>query len=824
MDRINFYQLLELPINPPEDDFQAIDIAITKKQTAWSRLRNHPTKGIQARHNISLLPEIRRVMLDSKLRQEEARAAVEALKKRLKSIFKMVDRHIDLVGSKGQILPEEIERIAARHEIKPQLVEKRVERWQKRRGSPAVIQIQRQLINGKSLSEPELEKIAQQHGIEPGVAKKIHQQLTDQRLAELDDFVNIQVRKGYMTHAEISGLAAVFPFDEGEILRRIRCPIKKSAKKTETEANRIDSTVEQVIQENLKVVGQDSLYSFLGLFPGANLEALQNKAMAKENEIRKIAQKDAVLTASGVLVGQCITLFKSDESRYAYDVSRARLLLNNLNADIDLAVTGKSMTREQYDYLVRQAIRFGTLPEVAQKHIRDYCRSKGWKIVLPKKKINLKRYVRVAVIVLAVVGLGSGTFWFFYYNQQRLENEYLQMRSETGRQPTLEARLAYIQAYQKRQKKQVYIERAQTDIDGLQKQIEHRDLKILTAQKADLARDANYEQITVLIEDFMSRFPHSAHNPTLKKELDQIPGLMDQRDFDRIAALPPAQYTEIASAISAYLREHPQGAHVREVSQISKRIEKPYYQQLTRELQDCETSQAWQKCITLITPYIELYKDSTYALRLRRQRDDYQRNIQGEAILASLRDQAGGPDADPVKLKNNFRVYLEQNPYSPAREMIASELHALQATLNRQDIQAELKRLRGLLSQTKGRFSEKATATAVDKTTGLNWAMIDSRYDVRACMTYAEALDYMQRLQTGGYTDWRLPSVDELRGFYDGHNPFRSNSAQWYWSADKIRRYSGGWIVSVDVVAPSNHSQVSQRNAGECGWVRPVRP
>jgi hypothetical protein len=225
-----------------------------------------------------------------------------------------------------------------------------------------------------------------------------------------------------------------------------------------------------------------------------------------------------------------------------------------------------------------------------------------------------------------------------------------------------------------------------------------------------------------------------------------------------------------------------------------------------------------------MTPYIELYKDSPYALRLRRQKDGYQRNIQGEAILASLRDRAGGPDTDPSRLKNTLSSYLEQNPYSPAREMIESELQALQTTLNRQDIQTELKRLRGLFPQTNGRFSEKTTATALDKTTSLTWAMIDSQYDVRVCLTYGEALDYVQRLRTGGYTDWRLPSVDELKGFYDGDNPFRSSSAEWYWSADKVRRYSGGWIISVDVVAPSNHRRVNQRNAGECGWVRPVRP
>ena len=180
MDRINFYQLLDLPINPPENDVKTIESAIKKKQMAWSRLRNHPTKGIQARHYISLLPEIRKVMTDPKLRQKEAAAAVEELKRKFESVFKAVDRHIDLIGSKGEILPEEIERIASRHDIKPQLVQKRVTRWQKRRGSPVVLKIQHELINGK-MTDQALDKIAEQHGIEPATTRKIHQQLLDQR-------------------------------------------------------------------------------------------------------------------------------------------------------------------------------------------------------------------------------------------------------------------------------------------------------------------------------------------------------------------------------------------------------------------------------------------------------------------------------------------------------------------------------------------------------------------------------------------------------------------------------------------------------------------
>ncbi len=815
--------MLELQINPPESNAETIENTIRKKQSDWSRLRNHPTKGIQARQYISLLPEIRKVMTDSQLRQKEAQAAIEELKKKLEAIFKAVDRHIDLIGCKGEILSEEIERLAAHHEIKPQLVKKRVARWQKRRGSPAVLQIQRKLINGQ-LTDQELEKIAQQNKIDPDTAKKIHQQLTDLRRAQLDEFVNIQVRKGYMTQTEISGLAAIFPFDEGEILRRIRCPIKKTTNKKETEAYQIDSTVEQVILENLRIVGNDSLYSFLGLFPGTSLEALQKKAVAKENQIRKISQKDAILTASGVLVGQCIALFKSDENRYAYDLSRARLLLKKLNRDIDLTVNDNTIQREQYDYLVRQAIRSGTLPEDAQNHIRDYCQSKGWTIVLPKKKRNLKKHFRVIALLLVLFALGGGAFWYFNYGQQRLETEYLRMRSEAGHKKTLESQLAFIQSYRQRQDKQTYIDRAQKDIDALHKRIEYRDLKQLQEKKARHIATQDFEKAGALIEGFMSKHPQSAHNEGLKQELDAIPALIDKRDYDRITTLPPDQYAALASAIELYIGEHSKGAYLQEVKQISRRMAKPYYNQLAKLLKDCEKSKQWHRCIDLSAPYIALYKDSKYAVRLRRKKDDYLRHTQADDILASLRLKAGGPNADPQTLEKTYLTYLDQNPYSPAREIIGTELKTLEKIRNRQDVQAELQRLRRILPKTKGRFVEKASTTVFDNKTRLTWAMIDSNLETRACLTYDDALSYVNRLKTGGYANWRLPTTKELRTFYSGANPFKVKSAEWYWTADKIKRYSGGGgrVVLVDVMDPVNQA-VEQRNANECGWVRAVR-
>ena len=50
-----------------------------------------------------------------------------------------------------------------------------------------------------------------------------------------------------------------------------------------------------------------------------------------------------------------------------------------------------------------------------------------------------------------------------------------------------------------------------------------------------------------------------------------------------------------------------------------------------------------------------------------------------------------------------------------------------------------------------------------DSSTGLVWAANDNGKDV----TWDNALKYCRNLSLAGYSDWRLPSIDELQGIYD---------------------------------------------------------
>ena len=99
-----------------------------------------------------------------------------------------------------------------------------------------------------------------------------------------------------------------------------------------------------------------------------------------------------------------------------------------------------------------------------------------------------------------------------------------------------------------------------------------------------------------------------------------------------------------------------------------------------------------------------------------------------------------------------------------------------------------------------GRFIDNENGTITDTKTNLMWVKTDSYSDLENCLGWDESREYVSRLSTGGYSDWRMPTVKELKSIFeksksnkDGSgNTFRIDpifapgSGYWQWSSEEV--------------------------------------
>lgn len=69
-----------------------------------------------------------------------------------------------------------------------------------------------------------------------------------------------------------------------------------------------------------------------------------------------------------------------------------------------------------------------------------------------------------------------------------------------------------------------------------------------------------------------------------------------------------------------------------------------------------------------------------------------------------------------------------------------------------------------------GRFIAYSNGTVLDTRTNLMWAARDNGSDI----SWANAKSYYENYRGGGYTDWRMPTQDELAGLYDNSKSYKA--------------------------------------------------
>jgi tetratricopeptide (TPR) repeat protein len=264
-----------------------------------------------------------------------------------------------------------------------------------------------------------------------------------------------------------------------------------------------------------------------------------------------------------------------------------------------------------------------------------------------------------------------------------------------------------------------------------------------------------------------------------------------------------------------------------------------------------EAGTDYQQAIGAFTQYLAANPDSTQKKTIETEIAALQAQLRGYQQWTVVRRYATDPSHHVPERIQRLEHYLRDNRSSrhaveaqglinqlqaqgrqSQRQMqIEAQKQEEQARIRRDQEQAARQRQRMLqlqadIEQQLGesqRYRSNGDGTFTDTTTGLKWTLLDSHQALDACADYPAALTYVKALKTGGHSDWRLPSANELATLYKRTPFFPISAFDWYWTS---QAYVRGHHAVADVVTTKSEAVFIRefRSQEACGAVRAVRP
>ena len=310
----------------------------------------------------------------------------------------------------------------------------------------------------------------------------------------------------------------------------------------------------------------------------------------------------------------------------------------------------------------------------------------------------------------------------------------------------------------------------------------------------------NWDDCIVQCDRFLSVFTHGASVEKVRMLRSMLQDKKDVAELTASSALVADDFAKAKKVYADYLEKHPGTTQQVVITQRIDALNADLAKQAAwNEMAAYATNPANDifSRIQRLDKYVENHASGPYDILARSMRAQLDPDLQ-EAIRAQRAEAAR-------------RQKLAQRQAEQARRTKeAQRIRRLRDQVARQ-----------LLPVT-SRFIDHRDGTVTDQVTGLVWCLLDSYLDLDQCIPYPTAKEYVQRLNTGGYSDWRLPTAGELATLYKSSPFFPGTGAAWYWTSESFVR---GYHRVVDVVSsvPETVFTRGSKTEESCGAVRAVR-
>ena len=441
----------------------------------------------------------------------------------------------------------------------------------------------------------------------------------------------------------------------------------------------------------------------------------------------------------------------------------------------------------------------------------------------PKKKRSPIILVAVAgsalIVIIGLIFAISGT------KSGRIKKEYNEIMVKVESQLELQEKVKTLQNFINAYKDNTYALNAEKKLQEVKTIIEKRDYQTTLQNTDKLIIIKDYEKAVAVYKQHLIKHSDSKHKDEIKQKVAAISSLIDERDFKKVVDSNGLNIPERVEIYIKYLENHPQGKHRSKVEKLTSDIKGKYYFSIEERIIAYNDQEDWDKCIQLCNKFIQIYEDDKRSIELQGLIDSFRIKINDKKAFTGLLKRAEQEGSNYKAARQIYIDYLKASPYSTVKDRVEKELAKIDQQEKEERIQRETIKIVALLQESKGRFVANGDGTVTDTRTALMWCTLDSQLELEKCLNYESAVQYVQDLKTGGYEDWRLPTVKELAGIYKSKPFFPSLQERWYWTSKSYKRYEKFWVTNVVVVSSKRETDWDEehKDSNRCGAVHAVR-
>ncbi|MBW1898746.1 MAG: DUF4388 domain-containing protein, partial [Deltaproteobacteria bacterium] len=299
--------------------------------------------------------------------------------------------------------------------------------------------------------------------------------------------------------------------------------------------------------------------------------------------------------------------------------------------------------------------------------------------VAPAEKLRKKRIIVLSGAVVAMVIIVIGAVYVMdIIKSNRIEKEYQSILEQIKNRRTLEEKEILLRNFIDSHETSKLAILAQGKIKEIHKIAEKRYYQELTAKVDNMPLNEDFsKQAVAVYNQFLDAFPSGVYSPKIRQRISKIPELIDDFDYEELKAVSPAGIYVKVAAYNQYLENHPNGKHSADVEQLISDMSEAFYDDLKKEITDCDAREKWEKCIELCSFFVSSFPN-------HRRWDEavvVKNELQAKIDLAVLAEKATQKGADYEAAKQIYLTYLKGHPKSPEKNRIMDELERLNSKI-----------------------------------------------------------------------------------------------------------------------------------------------